>query len=73
MLFSFLNISPRKELRIRKQGAAKINRKYKYYEGVKKERTDRYFESLSVHEVVSEVLRECVTAVCHRERNRKRG
>ena len=38
---------------------------------VKKERLDRYMRSLSIKEVVSEILSECVSAVCESEKSKK--
>ena len=64
MLFSFLNLSPRKQLKLRRQKASKTHMKWKQYEAIKADRLQRALKSLPIQEAVSSDLNECVEAVC---------
>ena len=69
-LFSFLNVSPRSELRIRKRKAESVKLKYKLFESKKEERLARYMSSLAIEDIVADVLGECVDSVCEAEKSK---
>ena len=70
-LFSYFDVSPRTERRIRKRNMQGVQLKWKRFEMEKKERVERYMRSLSLYDDVQAVVSECVTAVCEAEKTKK--
>ena len=63
MLFSFLNVSPAAELRIRRKHSATNTLTKRRLKILEQDRIQRFENSLRVEEVVAEVVAECVDAV----------
>ena len=63
MLFKFLNVSKGTELRLRRRKAQENRMTKRNLKILASNRVQRYEESLSVEEIVAEVLKDCVEAV----------
>ena len=63
MLFSFLNVDKKTELRIRLRKTKKQHITKKIHNLLRLERAKRFEEALSVEDVVAGVPRDCVDAV----------
>ena len=63
MLFTFLNIDPVTELKLRKAKASKEKFSKRALKVLAENRVERYENSKSIEDVVAELLEECVIAV----------
>ena len=70
MLFSFLNVDKKTELRYRRAKAMKNRLKKRDVRFLSAERVLRYEQSLSVEEFVRGILADCVEAACNMDTDR---
>ena len=70
MLFSYLNVDKKTELRYRRAKAMENRLNKRDLKILSQERVMRYEQSLSVEEFVRGILADCVEAACHLDTDR---
>ena len=71
MLFSFLNVDKRTELKLRKRRAETLRINKRTQRLLAAERVRRFEDTLTVEKIVAGMLSDCVDAVCRLETKRK--